>query len=68
MGQFYGNGGSCSIDGAPGSCSITAGLVAGGAGFPCLNNDCSGYGTTRKVSDTGTDYMFLVFKHIRRDN
>jgi RHS repeat-associated protein len=34
--------------------------LGGNATVPCLGNDCSGYGTTWKLSDTGTDYMLLV--------
>ena len=70
--HFLGSGGSgayCGWDGANAPCqAVIASLgpssfpgdgTMGGA-FLCLNNNCAGYGTTWRLSNTGTDYMPLV--------
>jgi RHS repeat-associated protein len=50
----------CTMDGVDAPCNMVFATIAGGGAVQCLFNSCAGYGTTWKLSDTGTDYMLLV--------
>lgn len=62
---FFGMGGGgmvggCTQDMVASNCLTNLSSLSAGATVGCPQIDCFGYGTTWKLSSTGTDYMLLV--------
>jgi RHS repeat-associated protein len=58
----WGGSGNCDfvVDGQEAPSWLGQGILSSGAGFQCLDSNCSGYGTQWKLNSSGQEYMLNI--------